>query len=542
MRRLIILSITLVSLALVVAWFPPSSTHAQDPCSGLVPSRLSVGMTARVILDGDGIGTIFRTGPGKEQSGSSVIRALPEGEIVELVRGPVCLDGLVSWQVKLLNGEEGWVPEGDAIRYLLEPYEIGHHIFRTDETDPAIINRWYVSYSGIVTPKEPFILSLPTPALARDLWQAPDIDAANQALTDRRANCPQVLQGTVWETITNAGDITIPAGTFDIFPAPNGSKALIINHRVLQIPTCGGSPGVYYGISTVFTLFDNGTVVPLFPYGQHNGARSTTACHSADVPELAWTTYLDEVVWSPDSDSVAITARYLQYVDPIRRCAYYYIYLADALNGRVDPIAEGRRVGWGGGGTKLFYVTLELDNGYNVLGETVWQLSEGQTTSLNISEDVQFVPRSFNSTGASLPWTENGRFALVCSTYSGCPAIRSFELSLTNPTFSEAIPVPEALLPYQIANVYYVAGDTRVLWLTTDGTLYLEAILGVGVGLSQQINFSEPFAAESKVTEVIPMTTGIMVILRFENGEYGLFNTLDRSISPLILSTENVAP
>ncbi len=86
--------LALVALMMVLTGLPRESTSmAQDPCSGLVPSRLQSGQTARVVLNGDGLGNTVRDGPGKDQSGSQVISALPEGAIVTVSQGPICLDG-----------------------------------------------------------------------------------------------------------------------------------------------------------------------------------------------------------------------------------------------------------------------------------------------------------------------------------------------------------------------------------------------------------------------------------------------------------------
>jgi len=47
-------------------------------------------------------------------------------------------------------------------------------------------------------------------------------------------------------------------------PSPDGGKVLLVRHRVLPIPTCGGAPGAYFGISTVHFLSSQGASM-LFP-------------------------------------------------------------------------------------------------------------------------------------------------------------------------------------------------------------------------------------------------------------------------------------
>jgi hypothetical protein len=393
-----------------------------------------------------------------------------------------------------------------------------------------VLKRRYVAYSGQVQARSDFVVPGGDPAPARDLWQQPDLDAANAALADRRANCPNVLQGTLWANVEDAGDVIVPEGDFTFVPSPDGGKVLLVRHRVLPIPTCGGAPGAYFGISTVHLLTGQGASM-LFPYGQHSGARSKESCHSPDVTNLAWLTDLSEVVWSPDGDTVALTVRYLDQDAGGRNCAFYYIYMVDVYSGRVDAIAEGRRPVWGGGGTRLYYFTHEMDNGYNVLQERLWELSEGQATQLGLPTGGQFVPGQFDSTGVILPATSDGGKVLVCSTLNSCPDTLSFDLA--DRSFSPAIPVPDSLLPYQVAQIHYVAGDTRLLWLTTDGKLYIQAIQGVDTGFSSQIALEGTLPAGVRVVNVLVMPTGLAAILLLDNGEALLLNTINRTVQPL---------
>lgn len=529
-----------IVLVMLVALVPSSDgglvspVKAQDPCSGLVSSRLQEGDMARVVLDGDGIGVALRTAPGKEQSGSQIIRALPEGTPVELIQGPVCLDGLVSWEVNVLAGdgpETGWVAEGDALQYSLEPFEIGAGVYHYDMATPESLAHWHVDFSGNVEQREDLVLPPVIAQPAREIWQQPDIDAANAALAERQANCSQVLAGTPWEDVGNAGEAIVPEGMVTIVPSPDGNKAFFIRHRVLQMPTCGGSPGLYYGISYTYLVTES-ELIELFPYGQHGGARSTNACQTNAVPNLAWTTDLSVIIWSPDSDTVAITARYLQNDAGGRPCAYYYVYLVDVFSAQVTPIAEARRPGWGGGGSRLYYFVVETDNAYNILNEQLYMLSQGETTQINLIEGVQYVPRSLDSTGVRLPWSEDGRHIVVCDTISGCPGTRIFEVSTAAPSLSEAVDVPASLLPRDIAQLHLVAGDKRLLWLTVDGRVFVQTIQGPGIGFTETIT-TQDLAPGVPVVNVTTMPTGISVLLHLQDGTYLLLNTIDYGLQAL---------
>ncbi|NDJ86990.1 MAG: hypothetical protein GYB66_14010, partial [Chloroflexi bacterium] len=418
MRRLLVAGLLVATLGIIGLWSP--ATQAQDPCNGLVSPRLQIGDTARVLFNGDGLGSALRDNPGKEQSGSRFVTTMPEGTVITVLEGPVCLDGMVWWQVSVPDGTQGWVAEGDAQQYYLEPFVLATEVLEPVYAPPRELQRWEVRYSGNVTTLVPLAVPYAEPRPAREVWQQPDIDAANAALAERRASCPDVLEDTPWEGVTDAGDAIVPEGEYDYYPSPDGGKVFLVRHFVLPIPECGGAPGPYFGISTTHLLREDRDIIDLFPYGQHGGVRSREACMSPDVDNLAWTTNLSEVVWSPDGDTVALTVRYLDQDTAGRPCAYYFVFLVDVFNGNVTPVAEGRRTFWASGGTRLHYLSFTVDNGYNILEERLMALSDSQTTQVNVSTaadgGVQFVPGSFNSTGVVLPVTADGTRVLVCNT------------------------------------------------------------------------------------------------------------------------------
>lgn len=518
----------------VIGMRTASTATAQDPCSGLVSTRLAPGDTARVMFDGDGLGSALRNSPGKEQSGSELVGNLPEGSVITALSGPVCLDGMVWWRIALADGREFWIGEGDSQRYYIEPFTLSTEVMRARQESPRAVERWQVTYSGDVSRLD----DLPVPAaetvIARDRWQPADINAANDALNVRRQQCPSVLEGTAWETVENAADVEVPESPFEIVPAPSGGRALLIRHWVLPIPTCGGGPGRYFGVSTVHVLREDEGIVDLFPYPQHGGTRSQQACLSPDVNDSAWTTYISQAQWSPDSDTVALSVRYLDQdvANPARDCAYYYIFLVDVFNVSVTPVAEGRRPFWGGGGTRLYYFTFEADNAYNVLSEQLWLLSNGQATQVNVSEaeGVQFVPNVFNSTGARLPTNEDGSQILVCNYASGCPEVLQFNIARR--LFGEPIMLPEELAPREIASVFYVANDTRLLWRTLDGRLFVQSIEGPDRSYNQQLDALPNGAG---VVDVTLVPTGIGAILQLDTGEHVLMNTLTLELMMLTL-------
>lgn len=528
-------------LIIGVLAFPVGGTAtAQDPCNGLVRSRLQTRQTARVMFN-DGLGNQLRDNPGQDQSGSSVVGVIPEGTVVTLLQGPVCLDGFVWWRVRLPSEAEVWTAEGDTAGYFLEAFTIGIEVIEPDANDPRVLHRQYVTFSGEVEDRGTLIVPGGDSAPAGEIWQQPDIDAANIALSDRRSRCPAVLEGSPWADATTASSVIVPEGDFTYVPAPSGENVFLVRHRVLQIPTCEGGPGDYYGVSTVHLLEPDG-ISDLFPYGQHGGVQTKNACLTPEVINPNRLTDLSEITWSPDGDTVALTVRYLDQSNDGRRCAFYFIFLVDIFNGGVIPVGEGRRAEWGSGGTVLHFFTFDVDTGYNILDERLWRLSDGQVTELGLPEGAQFVPRVFNATGVQLPATEDGRQLLVCNTISGCPDTLTFEIS--DRTFTPAIEVPEDLLPREISQVNYVAGNTRLLWLDINGNVYIQSVSGPDTGLWTRVALDGVLPAGSKVVNTIMMPTRGSAILVADTGEHILLNTVSRSVEliPELSPGGSVAP
>lgn len=57
------------------------------------------------------------------QKGDNLIGKLNPGDVVKVLEGPVCADGLVFWRVESdsIPGGSGWTAEGDGQEYWLEP-------------------------------------------------------------------------------------------------------------------------------------------------------------------------------------------------------------------------------------------------------------------------------------------------------------------------------------------------------------------------------------------------------------------------------------
>lgn len=93
----------------------PAPVIMGEFCAGAPPSRLQIGMRARVAFT-DGTQLRLRRDPGGEQLGS-----LNGGEQFNITNGPVCLSDSTWWRLRMDDGRIGWVAEGDTDAYYIEP-------------------------------------------------------------------------------------------------------------------------------------------------------------------------------------------------------------------------------------------------------------------------------------------------------------------------------------------------------------------------------------------------------------------------------------
>jgi len=97
----------------------PAQANASGDCAAAIPSRLSVGMKARVISNLN-----FRSSPGIE---NNLLRVNPVGTQLEVISGPVCTPfgkgAYLWWEVRSADGATGWSAEGtlEGKSYFLEP-------------------------------------------------------------------------------------------------------------------------------------------------------------------------------------------------------------------------------------------------------------------------------------------------------------------------------------------------------------------------------------------------------------------------------------
>ncbi len=296
----------LVALILAAALLPVSlPARAQDACAGLVEPRLATGDLGRVTSP---YGVSLKDRPATGAAGSVEVTLMPTGTTFTVIDGPRCANNYRWWQVRLANGTSGWAAEGDAANYFLEPNVVGLSLF-TPRADRTQIAHAFVLPDGRAQAREPFPVA-PIRATPAEVWQQVEIERLVPAVEQARQTCPQRLTGTPFAGLARAEDalqLPLPPLDYDVYPAPDGSRLLLVRHLHLLVPRCDHALPERIGISRVAVLDQNGAETELFPFAQHSDLPASEDGYAADTID-AWAIYLDEVVWAPDGRHIEFVA------------------------------------------------------------------------------------------------------------------------------------------------------------------------------------------------------------------------------------------
>lgn len=125
---------------------PPPTPVVGGPCPGAPPTRLGIGMVARVTTFPEQ-SNLLNSGPGRPSRNPGIVRitSIPVGGVFTVLNGPVCNHGLLWWQVNY-NNYVGWTAEGEGNVYWLEPYTA------QAICPPGLPPRLVVGAQGRVTP------------------------------------------------------------------------------------------------------------------------------------------------------------------------------------------------------------------------------------------------------------------------------------------------------------------------------------------------------------------------------------------------------
>jgi len=441
---------------------------AQDACAGLVEPRLAAGGMGRVSSP---YGVSLKDRPNTGAAGAVEVALLPPGTVYVVVDGFRCANGYRWWQVRLSNGTTGWAAEGDAANYFLEPQIVGLDLFHPTP-DRTQIAHTFVLPHGRAEVRPPFPVA-PVEATPADIWQPVEIERLVPAVEQARQACPQRLEGTPLAALPSAEDalrLPLPPLDYEVFPAPDGSRLLLVRHLHLLVPRCDHALPERIGISRVSVLDADGTETELFPFAQHSSIPPSEDVYAADTLD-AWAIYLDEIVWSPHGRYIAFVAAYRDTCGETD-CYRFHMYVADLESGQLYILGEGRHVAWADGGERLVFFRLVT----GAEGQRVARLFSARPDGTDRQEiwlPGGAVYVSATQTALGLPWNESGT-RLMVGNAGGTDEVMVF--TLADKSFTPPVAVPALAMPLNRLSVHLVQGETAYLWTTIRGDFVVQNV------------------------------------------------------------------
>ena len=192
------LQITAMPLATEAPKFTPTPSQYK-PFSGCFVSQLHKGDSAYVNYDTGRVS--MRTEPIGKIADATVVRKLDGGESVHIIVGPKCDLGWIFWEVRTVNSEYGWIPEGDGTEFFFIP------VSTVDACPGAKPGRLKVGEQAFVEPEpEDFNRIYPEPKIESDklIYRMPP-GSYMQVLEG--PVCGNGKEGVWWKVRADSGDI-----------------------------------------------------------------------------------------------------------------------------------------------------------------------------------------------------------------------------------------------------------------------------------------------------------------------------------------------
>jgi hypothetical protein len=122
--RFRVLMFALLFIAIVL----PLPTHGNDSeCATVSQNQLAVGVKSRIKFPHEARVHLYAN-PGER---FRRVAALRSGNILHMISGPVCTDGLHWWKVRSDEGLTGWISESKKISFQIQPdigvLDASHH-------------------------------------------------------------------------------------------------------------------------------------------------------------------------------------------------------------------------------------------------------------------------------------------------------------------------------------------------------------------------------------------------------------------------------
>jgi hypothetical protein len=460
---------TLLLLALAALISPaPDFARAQDACAGLVEPRLEVGALGRVSSP---YGVSLKDRPNTGAAGAVAVTLLPPGAVYTVIDGFRCANGYRWWQVRLASGATGWAAEGDAANYFLEPHVVGLDVFHPT-ADRTQITHTFVLPDGRAEARPPFPVA-PVEATPAEVWQTVETERLVPAVEQAMQTCPHRLAGTPFAALSSPEDalnLPLPPLDYDVVPAPDASRLLLVRHLHLLVPRCDSALPERIGISRVVVLSPDGSETELFPFAQHSSIPPADDQYVADTLD-AWAIDLAEVVWAPDARHIAFVAAYRDACGE-QTCYRFQMYVANLETGQLYILGEGRHVAWAEGGARLmFFRLVSAEDGRQVA--RLFSARPDGTDRQEIWLPGGAVYVSATQTPLGLPWNESGTRVIVGNA-GGAEKVMVFDTR--DKSFTPPVLVPAIAAPLNRLAVHLVQGETALLWTTIRGDFVVQSV------------------------------------------------------------------
>ncbi|MBI5959636.1 MAG: hypothetical protein HY866_12920 [Chloroflexi bacterium] len=460
-----LLSIILIVLTAGVIG-PLAPAHAQNACDGLVTPRLTSGGAARVISQ---YGLSMKNRAATGAAGASELAVLPYGTTIALTEAYTCNFGYVWWPIRLADGTTGFIAEGDASNYYLEPYTVGQHYYARS-SDGAQIVHYLILPDGSSELQNVFPIT-PASGTPSQLWQPVETAWLTKAFEAVKTGCPERLAGTGLENATNETVLTtaLPPLDYDFYPSPDGSRMVLVRHQHLVLPRCTSTVPERIGMSTVSIVEANGAERVLFPFPQHGTVPGSQDHYKPGEP-TPWIVSLDEVVWSPNGKYVAFVAAY-QDLCQGALCYRYHMYISNLETGQLYVTGEGRHVGWSNGGETINYFRL-ITGDLNAQNPHLYTMKPDGTNRQEVwlPGGARYVSDSRAPYG--FPWNDGGTRVLVGN--AGIAEVMLFTLS--DRSFTPPVGVPDLTPLANRLMVGLIGGEKTLLWATIRGEFLTQSV------------------------------------------------------------------
>ncbi len=467
MSRLLRGSLPFVGLMMLVLLFQAPAGRAQNPCDGLIAPRLTVGNTARVTSP---YGLSLKDSPRTGAAGATERALLPFGTVVRVTDGYTCNLGYLWWQVSLPDGTTGWVAEGDADEYFLQPHTDALHIFRPRD-EGAALDRFTVTREGLATWRGTIPIA-PAQGTPGTVWQQVEIDRLAAMLDEVQIHCPQRLRGSALEGVTSLDQaLALPLAPleYDFYPAPSGERLVLVRHQHLLVPRCDTVIPERVGISTVSVLTADGTETVLFPFPQHGSVPASEDAYTPSEPD-SWLVTLDEVIWSPHEKYIAFVAAYRDRC-PGGECYRFHIYIANLETGQLYIVGEGRHLGWTGGGEGIAFFRLTRDSAGQSRARLFTARPDGSARQeVWLPGGAVYVSGERRDFG--FPWNPSGTRVMVGNAGLGEVML----LNVADRAFTPPVSVPDLMPQPNRLAVHLVRGETALLWTTIRGEFVVQEV------------------------------------------------------------------